>query len=269
MAAPKSITVGSYKSKFTRGHDPNLARELLGYTKFRIRDNGYHDDGSNINANVHSHFPLVLGGMADAKLNGMSGILRGVHRLSGSRVIVLDEGSATTYATEGNIFLEFNVSPELAITGGTYDADEDDLLLGFGDGSCLSNSDSESWTEVVTPEDSGKTRTSTEHHRLVAAASNGDARAQVDLGVIFFHGYGCRKDYREAARLFTLAADQGDVKGRINLGNLLACGLGVKRNDTRAIRLYQMAAKQGDPAAIGLLRSMHTRRESEGAVSER
>jgi len=76
-------------------------------------------------------------------------------------------------------------------------------------------------------------------------AYQGDARAQVILGVMYANGQGVRQDYVLAHMWFTRGAARGDASAQLNLGDMYANGLGVRTDYTEAIRWYRLAADQG------------------------
>ncbi len=53
---------------------------------------------------------------------------------------------------------------------------------------------------------------------LKAAAEQGDAIAQFNLGNIYFNGRGVTQSDVEAVKWYKLAADQGDARGQSRLG---------------------------------------------------
>lgn len=76
-------------------------------------------------------------------------------------------------------------------------------------------------------------------------AEQGDARAQSDLGNMYYYGRGVPQDYVEAARLYGEAADQGDAKAEEGLAVLYYHGQGVPQNNAESVRWYRKAADQG------------------------
>jgi len=78
------------------------------------------------------------------------------------------------------------------------------------------------------------------------AAEQGDARAQKDLGHMYFDGRGVPQDYAEAARWYRKAAEQGDARAQYSLGAMYNMGQGVLRDYAEAARWYRKAAEQGD-----------------------
>jgi TPR repeat protein len=81
------------------------------------------------------------------------------------------------------------------------------------------------------------------------AAAQGRARAQVNLGVMFYNGRGVAQDYAEAVRLYSLAAAQGHADAQFNLGSMFYFGRGVAQDYPEAVRHYSLAAAQGDADA--------------------
>ena len=84
---------------------------------------------------------------------------------------------------------------------------------------------------------------------LRARAAQGDAEAQVNLGVRYDTGRGVPQDAAEAMRWYRLAADQGYALGQYNLGVRYATGEGVPQDYTEAVRWYRLAAGQGHAQA--------------------
>jgi hypothetical protein len=81
------------------------------------------------------------------------------------------------------------------------------------------------------------------------AAEQGNAHAQFLLGVKLSEGQGVKQDYVEAARLYRLAAEQGNVHAQFLLGRMFDEGRGVEQDKVEAMRLYRLAAAQGDKQA--------------------
>jgi hypothetical protein len=81
------------------------------------------------------------------------------------------------------------------------------------------------------------------------AADQGDADAQKNLGIMFDQGRGVAQSDVEAARWFRKAADQGDADAQSNLGNMFSQGRGVAQSDVEAARWWQKAADQGHAGA--------------------
>ena len=58
-------------------------------------------------------------------------------------------------------------------------------------------------------------------------AAQGDARAQFNLGLLYYHGQGVLQDYALARQWYEKAAAQGDADAQYNLGLLYNIGHGV------------------------------------------
>ena len=86
-------------------------------------------------------------------------------------------------------------------------------------------------------------------HGYRLTAEQGDAEAQFNLGVRYFHGRGVPEDIQEAIRWVRLAAEQGHAEARLSLGVLYDEGRGVPRDHEEAVRWYRLAAEQGHPEA--------------------
>ena len=80
---------------------------------------------------------------------------------------------------------------------------------------------------------------------LERAATEGDARAQQQLGQIYLDGSGVKKAPAVALKWFRMAADQGDAEGQWKLGEIYAKGLCVEKNGEEAAKWWRMAAEQG------------------------
>ena len=80
------------------------------------------------------------------------------------------------------------------------------------------------------------------------AAENGNVHASNKLGEMYLNGVEVTKDYAEAFRLFCEATDgYGDdsMEARYNLGYMYEHGLGVKKDMNAARQWYMKAAEQG------------------------
>ena len=82
--------------------------------------------------------------------------------------------------------------------------------------------------------------------RLERLAKKGNARAQSQLGSIYYGGKnGVQKDYSLAVYWFTKAAEQGYLNAVFNLALCHERGRGVPKNTAEALRLYRRAADEG------------------------
>ena len=80
-------------------------------------------------------------------------------------------------------------------------------------------------------------------------ATQGDARAQLGLGLLYAQGHGVPQDYTQAAEWYRRAAKQGNALAQLGLGYLYAQGHGVPQNYTQAAHWFRLAAKQGNAGA--------------------
>ena len=90
------------------------------------------------------------------------------------------------------------------------------------------------------------------------AAAQGDAEAQFSLGVLYAKGEGVAEDGAEALKWYHLAAAQGNAEAELNLGLLYATGEGVSQNVTEALKWFRLAAGHGNAGAqfnLGVLYS--------------
>jgi TPR repeat protein len=95
---------------------------------------------------------------------------------------------------------------------------------------------------------------------LQPLAEAGDARAQVQLGTLYYHGHGVAEDDALALRWYDRAARQGHAQAQYLLANLYAFGHAAVPEGHDAMRLaaqwYFEAARQGHMDAqysLGLL----------------
>ena len=81
------------------------------------------------------------------------------------------------------------------------------------------------------------------------AATQGDAEAQYNLGLMYDKGQGVVQDHKEAVKWYRLAAAQGDAKAQNNLGVMYDLGQGVIQNYVRAHMWFNLSASNGDTEA--------------------
>ena len=80
---------------------------------------------------------------------------------------------------------------------------------------------------------------------LQQQAEQGDAEAQVHLGLKYRAGRDVSRDYGKARKWFRKAADQGNAEAQNNLGLMYDHGRGVDRDFVEARKWYIQAAEQG------------------------
>ena len=81
------------------------------------------------------------------------------------------------------------------------------------------------------------------------AADQGFAKAQKNLGDMYFFGRGVDKDYQQATTWYAKAADQQFADAQYRLGFMSEKGLGTQQSDQAAVDLYQKAARNGSVEA--------------------
>ena len=72
-----------------------------------------------------------------------------------------------------------------------------------------------------------------------------NARAQFNLGLMYYKGRGITQDYGEATKWWRLAAEQGHATAQFNLGVMYEDGRGVPQDHAEAVKWHQFAAEQG------------------------
>lgn len=82
------------------------------------------------------------------------------------------------------------------------------------------------------------------------AAEQENAKAQYNLGICYYYGYGVQyRDRREAVKWYTRTAEQGNADAQHDLGYCYEFGEGVDKNLKEAVKWYTKAAEQGLPMA--------------------
>jgi hypothetical protein len=84
---------------------------------------------------------------------------------------------------------------------------------------------------------------------LKARATNGEAKAQTELGACYEEGRGVAQDLVEAARWYRKAADQGNAAAQNRLAGCYKTGRGVDRDAVEAMNWFRKSAAQGNPEA--------------------
>jgi hypothetical protein len=89
----------------------------------------------------------------------------------------------------------------------------------------------------------------TELRILRPLAEQGNALAQLGLGLMYAKGQGVPQDYAQAFVWYRKAADQGDADAQTIVGLMYRPGQGVSQDYERALIWYRKAADQGDGRA--------------------
>jgi TPR repeat protein len=93
-------------------------------------------------------------------------------------------------------------------------------------------------------------------------AEQGNAKAQLQLGMMYDHGYGVPEDYAAAAFWYRKAADQGDAGAQYILGIMYENGRAmpaVPQDYAAAVALFRRGAEQGSASCQTLLGGMYAR----------
>ena len=94
-----------------------------------------------------------------------------------------------------------------------------------------------------------------------AAAGQGEAWAQSNLGQMYDRGDGVPQDSAVAMKWLTKAAEQGYAKAQYNLALMYADGEGVPKDNATAVKWYTKAAEQGFADAQENLAFMYAKGE--------
>ena len=79
-------------------------------------------------------------------------------------------------------------------------------------------------------------------HPLV---EQGDASAQLLLGIMYEKGEGVKQDGFEAVKWYRKAAKQGNANAQSSLGSAYSAGRGVRQDSTEAAKWFKKAAENG------------------------
>lgn len=77
------------------------------------------------------------------------------------------------------------------------------------------------------------------------AAEQGVPLVQHDMGVKYFQGQGVEQNYDEAARWWEMSANAGIADSQFNLGLMYYRGIGIEKDYVKAGKLFEAAAEQG------------------------
>ena len=76
-------------------------------------------------------------------------------------------------------------------------------------------------------------------------AKQGNAKAQYNLGGMYYNGQGVRQDYAQAVQWYRKAAEQGYAQAQSNLGVMYYNGQGVRQNYKIAKEWFGKACDNG------------------------
>jgi TPR repeat protein len=92
---------------------------------------------------------------------------------------------------------------------------------------------------------------------LIPLAEQGNAVAQLKLGMIFSRGKTGTPDHVAALGWFTKAAEQGQVEAQFELGRIYRDGLGMSVNGNAALSWFERAAEKDTPHAFTALGELY------------
>ena len=90
----------------------------------------------------------------------------------------------------------------------------------------------------------------TAYKLFLPLAEQGNAIAQFNLGLMYFHGQGVPIDYKEAVKWYRLSAEQGIASAQFNLGLMYFKGQGVPQDYVLAHLWFNLSSSQGITKAI-------------------
>ena len=97
------------------------------------------------------------------------------------------------------------------------------------------------------------------YQEFLAAAQEGHADSQFNVGLMYEKGIGVGQDEKEAVAWYGKSAAQGNSGAQYNLGVLYENGLGTSIDYAKANEWYRKASVQGDALAIGNLGMLYVR----------
>ena len=100
---------------------------------------------------------------------------------------------------------------------------------------------------------------------LRSPAEQGNAEAQLLLGMMYHDGEGVPKDYAQAAQWMRKAAEQDNALAEASLGAMYQNGEGVPKDEAAAVHWLEKAARQGMAPAQFILARLH---EQNGKYAE-
>jgi TPR repeat protein len=130
------------------------------------------------------------------------------------------------------------------------------VLAVLGMGGC-----GESTTSPAVSQEAAKLTPEQELAALTKKAEQGDASAQLSIGLRYYQGDGVPKDAAKSVEWWQKAATQRNVYAQYNLAGAYALGEGVLKDVTKAVEWLQKAAAQGFVGAQYKLGEMYDKGE--------
>jgi uncharacterized protein len=97
-------------------------------------------------------------------------------------------------------------------------------------------------------------------------AEQGDAGAQLLLGLLYDNGVGVAQDKTKAFKWFRLAAEQGLPAAQYTLGGMYANGSGVSKDTNEQWKWWRLAAEQGFAEAQNKMGLRYQHRDSRKSI---
>lgn len=94
-------------------------------------------------------------------------------------------------------------------------------------------------------------------HWYAKAANQGLSHAQANMGNAYFYGRGVTKDPAVAVQWYRRAAEQNHANAQTHMGYAFANGIGVKKDDAQAVDWYRRAIANGEPYAMNNMALMY------------
>ena len=88
-------------------------------------------------------------------------------------------------------------------------------------------------------------------------AQGGDAKAQNELGLLYYEGKGVPQNHKKAKEWFDKAVEQGHTGAQVNLGTLYLRGEGAPQSSQMALFWFSRAAGHEDALALAKLGLMY------------
>ena len=91
---------------------------------------------------------------------------------------------------------------------------------------------------------------------LLAAAEQGFAKSQENIGLVYLDGDGVEQNDELAAKWLTQAALQGQMKAQLTLGLMTLAGRGVAESQNQGMKWIEQSAERGSvQAAMALAKA--------------
>jgi TPR repeat protein len=89
-----------------------------------------------------------------------------------------------------------------------------------------------------------------------AAENDGNKVALLNIGDLYYHGFGLEQNYEKAFEYMEMSASSGCIQAMFNLGEMFYAGKGVKQDLKKARYWLEKAAYKGDEKAKERIRQL-------------